>query len=125
MQLNTVYMYACKTAINISKIIQASNKSGTTPASPSATINPAKIFSIICPTVMFATKRTVRLKGFDNKDIASIGTTNGAKATGIPLGKNVLKYPHFFTFIPTIILNVNASKDKHPTAAKWDVKVKL
>ena len=92
MQLNTVYMYACKTAINISKIIiQASNNKGTTPPSPSATINPANIFSMICPTVIFATKRTVRLKGFDNNEIASIGTTKGAKATGIPLGKNVLK----------------------------------
>ena len=119
MQLSTVYMYACKTAINISKIIiQASNNSGTTPASPSATINPAKIFSIMCPTVIFATKRTVRLKGFDNSDIASMGTTKGAKAKGIPLGKNVLKYPHFLTFIPTIILKVRASNDKQPTAAK-------
>ena len=91
-ELSTVYMYACKTAINISKIIiQASNTSGTIPPNPSAIINPAKIFSIMCPTVMLATKRTVKLNGFDNKEIASIGTTKGAKAKGIPLGKNVLK----------------------------------
>ena len=85
-------MYACKTAINISKIIiQASNNRGTIPPSPSATMNPAKIFSIMCPTVILATKRTVKLKGFDNNEMASIGTTRGANATGIPLGKKVLK----------------------------------
>ena len=77
----------------------------------------------MCPTVILATRRTVKLKGFDKKEIISIGTINGANAKGIPLGKKVLNQPIFFFLIPTHTLNINAVKDKEPTAVKCDVNV--
>ena len=125
MQLKTVYMKACNMAINISKtMMQASNKNGITPKIPNAAINPAMILSIMCPTVILATRRTVRLNGFDKYDIVSIGIISGAKAKGIPLGKNVLKNLIFFFLMPTHMLNNNAITDKPPTAAKCEVYVK-
>ena len=78
--------------MNISKtMIPASNKNGTIPKIPSPAMKPAIIFSMMWPTVMLATRRTVRLNGFDKNDIISIGTISGAKAKGIPLGKKVLR----------------------------------
>ena len=125
MQLKTVYMNACNIAMNISNtIMHASNKNGITPNMPNAAIKPAIILSIICPTVIFATRRTVKLKGFDKYDIVSIGTINGANAKGIPLGKNVLKNLTFFFFMPTHILNRNEIIDCPPTADNCDVYLK-
>ena len=126
MQLSTVYMYACKTAINISKIIiQPSKNSGIKPNIFIITIKPANIFKTTWPTTILATRRIDRLNGFDNNEINSIGIINGANGQGTPLGKNVLNYPHFFFFTPTHILKLNANKERVPTAAKCDVKVKL
>ena len=72
----------------------------------------------MCPTVILATKRTVKLNGLDKNEIVSIGIIKGAKATGIPLGKNVLNQPIFFFLMPMQMLNAKAIKDKPPIAAK-------
>ena len=86
-------MYACSIAINISNATTnpANTRGISPPNSPKATTNPAMLFSIMCPTVMFATSHTVRLNGFDNNDIISIGIIRGAIIHGIPAGKNVRK----------------------------------
>ena len=118
-------MKACSKAINISKhTIQQLNRIGTIPRIPSAATNPAIIFSIMCPTVILATRRTVRLNGFDKKEIISIGMINGANAKGIPLGKKVLNQPIFFFLMPIIMLKTRAIIDRLPTAVKCDVNVK-
>ena len=103
--------------------MQLLNNTGTIPAKPKATTNPAMIFSIICPTVILATRRTVKLKGFERKETISIGTISGARAKGMPYGKKVLNLPSFFFLMPITTLNNNAIKDKLPTAVKWDVNV--
>ena len=106
--------------MNISNtIMQPSNAKGIMPPIiPRGTTNPPIIFNIMCPTVIFATKRTVKLNGLDKNEIVSIGMINGANATGIPLGKNVLNQPNFFLRIPIHILNAKAMSDNPPTAAK-------
>ena len=113
--------------IKISKATKTTVKiKGTPPKSrPNETIKPAIIFKIICPTVILATKRIVKLKGFDNNEIISIGTINGAINKGTPLGKKVLKYTHFCLLIPMQIFKISANNDKVPTAAICDVNVKL
>ena len=70
-------MYACRIAINISNATTnpANTRGISPPNSPKATTNPAMLFSIMCPTVMFATSLTVRLNGFDNNDIISSAYT--------------------------------------------------
>lgn len=54
----------------------------------------------MCPTVILATSLTVRLNGFESRDIVSIGIISGASGHGIPLGIKVRRYPHFFFFMP-------------------------
>ena len=76
------------------------------------------------PTVMLATSRTVRLKGLESREMASIGTTSGASTSGMPLGINVRKYPHFRLRMPTATLNSSAAIDSVPTAVACEVKVK-
>ena len=111
--------------MKISKtMMQASKARGTIPKKPKVTTKPAMILSMIWPTVILATKRTVKLKGFDKKEIISIGTISGANAKGMPLGRNVRSQPSFFFFMPMPMLNSKAMTDKPPTAAKCDVKVK-
>ena len=46
---------------------------------------PAMILSMMCPTVMLATSRTVRLKGLESREMASIGTTSGASTSGMAI----------------------------------------
>ena len=103
--------------------MQQLNKIGTIPKIPKAATNPAIIFSIMCPTVMLATRRTVRLNGFDKKEIISIGIIKGAKAKGMPLGKKVRNQPIFFFLMPIIMLKTRAIIDRLPTAVKCDVNV--
>ncbi len=112
--------------MKISKtMMQPSNDKGIMPPIiPNGTTNPPIIFNIMCPTVILATKRTVKLNGLDKNEIVSIGMIKGAKAKGIPFGKKVLSQPSFFFFIPMQMLNANAIRDKPPTAARCDVYVK-
>jgi uncharacterized membrane-anchored protein YitT (DUF2179 family) len=89
------------------------------------TTKPANIFNTIWPTTIFITKRTVKLNDFESNDTISIGTIRGANHNGIPLGKKVLKYPHFLFLIPINILKSKPKIDIAPTVAKCDVNVKL
>lgn len=97
---------------------------GTIPNTPKLTTKPAIILSIICPTVMLATKRTVRLKGLESIEIVSIGMISGASASGIPFGHKSSEITPFAFLIPTAILNSSATIDSVPTAVAWEVKVK-
>ena len=54
-------------------------------------------------------------------EITSIGTINGASIRGMPLGRKVLRYPHFLFFMPTITLNISAKTESAPTAATCEV----
>lgn len=111
--------------MKISKtMMQASKARGTIPKKPKVTTKPAMILSMIWPTVILATKRTVKLKGFDKNEIISIGIISGARAKGIPLGIKVRSQPSFFFLMPIPMLNNRAMTDKPPTAARCDVKVK-
>ena len=100
-QDKTVYIYACKHAINNSKMIIAlQNNRGINPKKLIMIINPAKILRTICPITIFITRRTVRLNDLDISDKASMGIMSGASHMGTLLGKNVLKYPHFLFLTP-------------------------
>ena len=73
----------------------------------------------MCPTIMFTVRRTVKLNGFEQNDMISIGIKIGAIAHGVPCGKKFVNQfnPRFFNPMTTVIKIENT--DSAPTAAKW------
>ena len=87
-----VKIYACRNAIrNSNPVIATSPATGTTPRIPSGNTKPPTTFKSVCPAIMFANKRILRLKGRVKYDITSIAIIRGAKNIGTPSGKKKVK----------------------------------
>ena len=89
---------------------------GAMPKIPNIAANPAKTFIIVCPAIIFAKRRTAKLRGLERYEINSIGTNSGSKNTGNPCGANLprnfgpcITNPKTVTNRKTNIANVNVA----------------
>jgi hypothetical protein len=98
---------------------------GAMPKTPSIAANPAKIFIIVCPAIMFAKSLMERLMGLKRKDNISTGTTNGSKNFGTPLGANIPRKPKPCKNIPNVIINRNTTAARVNVAIIWLVNVNI
>ena len=87
-QVKIAKIYACRNAIRNSNPVMATRPAiGIKPKIPSGKTNPPTTFNKVCPAIILAKSRILRLNGRVKYEITSIAIINGAKNMGTPEGK--------------------------------------
>src|SRR3546814_20676251 len=113
MQVRRANTYAWSTATRNSKPVRATLiSSGATPKMPSATVKPAKTFSMVCPAIMLANRRTDRLRSEARRVGTECVSTCSSRWSPSHETKTNIQYI-LYLYIPQHLPDLNVTHSSH------------